>query len=93
MSGITESREKPGCKICRHPQCLVSIWQNRRDSRELPAQSLLSYEWWKQLYGESEGKMSKGIFPAGVNFTTDLHSMGQYIQDGTRMMFEDHPVR
>ena len=45
-------------------------------------------EWWKQLYGESEGKMSKGIFPAGVNFTTDLHSMGQYIQDGTRMMFE-----
>ena len=45
-------------------------------------------EWWKQLYGESEGKMNKGIFPAGVNFTTDLHSMGQYIQDGTRMMFE-----
>jgi glucose-6-phosphate isomerase len=45
-------------------------------------------EWWKQLYGESEGKMNKGIFPAGVNFTTDLHSMGQYIQDGTRLMFE-----
>jgi glucose-6-phosphate isomerase len=45
-------------------------------------------EWWKQLYGESEGKMTKGIFPAGVSFTTDLHSMGQYIQDGTRIMFE-----
>ncbi|MGA2822570.1 MAG: glucose-6-phosphate isomerase [Bacteroidales bacterium] len=45
-------------------------------------------EWWKQLYGESEGKENKGIFPAGVNFTTDLHSMGQYIQDGTRLMFE-----
>lgn len=45
-------------------------------------------EWWKQLYGESEGKMTKGIFPAGVNFTTDLHSMGQYIQDGSRIMFE-----
>ena len=39
-------------------------------------------EWWKQLYGESEGKDGKGIFPASVNFTTDLHSMGQYIQDG-----------
>ncbi|MEI6764443.1 MAG: glucose-6-phosphate isomerase [Bacteroidota bacterium] len=45
-------------------------------------------EWWKQLYGESEGKQHKGIFPAGVNFTTDLHSMGQYIQDGQRIIFE-----
>ena len=45
-------------------------------------------EWWKQLYGESEGKEQKGIFPAGVGFTTDLHSMGQYIQDGLRNIFE-----
>ncbi len=45
-------------------------------------------EWWKQLYGESEGKDKKGIFPAGVDFTTDLHSMGQYIQDGRRDLFE-----
>ena len=45
-------------------------------------------EWWKQLYGESEGKDEKGIFPAGVDFTTDLHSMGQYIQDGRRTLFE-----
>ena len=45
-------------------------------------------EWWKQLYGESEGKEGKGIFPAGVSFTTDLHSMGQYIQDGPRMLME-----
>lgn len=45
-------------------------------------------EWWKQLYGESEGKDHKGIFPAGVDFTTDLHSMGQYIQQGPRMMME-----
>lgn len=45
-------------------------------------------EWWKQLYGESEGKDQKGIFPAGVNFTADLHSMGQYIQDGLRNIFE-----
>ena len=45
-------------------------------------------EWWKQLYGESEGKDGKGIFPAGVNFTADLHSMGQWIQEGTRSIFE-----
>lgn len=45
-------------------------------------------EWWKQLYGESEGKDQKGIFPASVDLTTDLHSMGQYIQDGARILFE-----
>ena len=45
-------------------------------------------EWWKQLYGESEGKKEKGIFPAGVDLTTDLHSMGQYIQEGRRNLFE-----
>ncbi len=45
-------------------------------------------EWWKQLYGESEGKDGKGLFPASVDLTTDLHSMGQFIQDGARVMFE-----
>jgi len=45
-------------------------------------------EWWKQLFGESEGKDKKGIFPAAVDFTTDLHSMGQFIQDGNRILFE-----
>ena len=45
-------------------------------------------EWWKQLFGESEGKDGKGIFPAACDFTTDLHSMGQFIQDGSRIMFE-----
>ena len=45
-------------------------------------------EWWKQLYGESEGKEVKGLFPASVEFTADLHSMGQYIQEGERLMFE-----
>lgn len=45
-------------------------------------------EWWKQLYGESEGKDGKGIFPASVDMTTDLHSLGQYIQDGQRILFE-----
>ena len=55
-------------------------------------------EWWKQLFGESEGKDGKGIFPFGVDNTTDLHSLGQYIQDGQRIMFEtvlnvEHPYR
>jgi len=45
-------------------------------------------EWWKQLYGESEGKDQRGLFPASVGFSTDLHSMGQYIQDGARIIFE-----
>jgi glucose-6-phosphate isomerase len=45
-------------------------------------------EWWKQLYGESEGKEGKGIYPSSVDFTTDLHSLGQYIQEGERMLFE-----
>ena len=45
-------------------------------------------EWWKQLYGESEGKEGKGLFPASCDFTTDLHSMGQWIQDGERSIFE-----
>ncbi|MCW7457408.1 glucose-6-phosphate isomerase [Leptospira bandrabouensis] len=52
-----------------------------------PALSFVS-EWWKQLFGESEGKSGKGIFPASVQFTTDLHSMGQYIQDGERQLME-----
>jgi glucose-6-phosphate isomerase len=45
-------------------------------------------EWWKQLFGESEGKDGKGIFPSSADFTTDLHSIGQYIQDGQRILFE-----
>ena len=49
---------------------------------------LMLNEWWKQLYGESEGKDGKGIFPASVIFSTDLHSLGQYIQDGQRNLFE-----
>ena len=45
-------------------------------------------EWWKQLYGESEGKDNKGIYPSSCDFTTDLHSMGQWIQEGERTIFE-----
>lgn len=51
--------------------------------------ALVSFnEWWKQLYGESEGKDGKGIFPASASYSTDLHSLGQYVQDGERIMFE-----
>ncbi len=52
-----------------------------------PAFTMMN-EWWKQLFGESEGKNNKGLFPASVVFSTDLHSMGQYIQEGTRTLFE-----
>ena len=52
-----------------------------------PAFAMMN-EWFKQLFGESEGKDNKGIFPASVIFSTDLHSMGQFIQDGSRVMFE-----
>ena len=45
-------------------------------------------EWWKQLFGESEGKDQKGLFPASVDFSTDLHSMGQYVQEGRRDLIE-----
>ena len=65
-------------------------------AREKEVEVLVSYEpcftmmneWWKQLYGESEGKDQKGLFPASVVFSTDLHSMGQFIQDGKRLLFE-----
>ncbi|MHB8071963.1 MAG: glucose-6-phosphate isomerase, partial [Candidatus Cryosericum sp.] len=45
-------------------------------------------EWWKQLFGESEGKNGKGLFPAAADYTTDLHSLGQFVQEGTRCLFE-----
>lgn len=67
------------------------LYKNKKDIELLvDYEPKLHYfiEWWKQLYGESEGKDGKGIFPAGVEFTTDLHSMGQYIQEGRRNLFE-----
>lgn len=77
---------------CYKYAALRNIFYRKQKSVEL----LVSYEpsfvtmaeWYKQLFGESEGKDGKGIFPAAVNFSTDLHSMGQYIQDGSRIMFE-----
>ena len=71
---------------------LRNIMRNKGKTVEIlanyePSMHYIS-EWWKQLYGESEGKDQKGIFPASVDLTTDLHSMGQFIQDGSRIMYE-----
>ncbi|MFW5706620.1 MAG: glucose-6-phosphate isomerase [Bacteroidota bacterium] len=82
--------------LYENPAALYAIIRNILYNKGKSTEIMASYtpnmmyfiEWWKQLYGESEGKQDKGIFPAGVNFTTDLHSMGQYIQDGLRNIFE-----
>ncbi len=71
--------------------CRNALYQKGRDVEILvayePKLSFIS-EWWKQLYGESEGKDGKGVFPASLVYSTDLHSMGQYVQEGKRIMFE-----
>ena len=77
---------------CYMYAALRSILYNKGNCVELmvsyePAYAMIS-EWWKQLFGESEGKDQKGLFPASVVFSTDLHSLGQYVQDGRRMLFE-----
>ncbi|MCF8302022.1 MAG: glucose-6-phosphate isomerase, partial [Bacteroidales bacterium] len=83
-------------EINKNPAALYAAIRNAIYRKGKPIEVMVNYipslfyftEWWKQLYGESEGKDHKGIFPAGVNNTTDLHSMGQYIQDGLRLLFE-----
>jgi len=82
--------------IYQNPAALYAIIRNILYQKGKNTEILAVYEptmtyiveWWKQLYGESEGKENKGIFPAGVTFTSDLHSMGQYIQEGARHLFE-----
>ena len=80
-----------GCPAWRYAAARYELYEAGRAIEVLacydPAFRFMS-EWWKQLYGESEGKDGKGIFPASVDFTADLHSMGQYIQQGRRIMFE-----
>jgi glucose-6-phosphate isomerase len=79
-----------------NPSYLYAAYRNALYRKMRTTEIMVNYEpslhyvteWWKQLFGESEGKDGKGIFPAGVDFTTDLHSMGQYIQDGLRNIFE-----
>jgi glucose-6-phosphate isomerase len=85
-----------GCNLNENPAALYAAARTALYRKGKQIEILANFqpalqfftEWWKQLYGESEGKEKKGIFPAGVNFTTDLHSMGQYIQDGLRNIFE-----
>ena len=95
LSGAIEAKEKFSIlenNICYTYATIRNILYAKGKKIEL----LVNYEpkmhyfteWWKQLFGESEGKDKKGIFPAGVDNTTDLHSMGQYIQDGERHLFE-----
>ncbi len=83
-------------KLHDNPAALYAVLRNLLYKKGRTIEILAGYkpslhymiEWWKQLFGESEGKEGKGIFPAGVNLTTDLHSMGQYMQDGIKNFFE-----
>ncbi len=97
MKGANEAREKYNDSDIRFNDCYkYAVIRNLLYNSGKTTEIFVNYEpklhylteWWKQLYGESEGKDLKGIFPAGVDFTTDLHSMGQYIQDGKRNIFE-----
>ena len=97
MEGAAKAREEYSkdcidCNDCYRYAALRNAFYRKGKEIELlvsyePRFSMMS-EWFKQLYGESEGKNGKGIFPASVIFSTDLHSMGQYIQDGRRILFE-----
>jgi glucose-6-phosphate isomerase len=97
MSGAKCAQDKYLDSNVKYNECYqYAVIRNILYSKEKNIEILANYEpklhyfteWWKQLYGESEGKELKGIFPAGVDFTTDLHSMGQYIQEGRRNLFE-----
>lgn len=98
IAGATDAEHNttPEMPFAENPVCLYAAARNALYANGYKVEIMVNYtpklhflaEWWKQLYGESEGKENKGIFPAGVDFTTDLHSLGQYIQDGERMIFE-----
>ena len=97
MQGALSAQNKYAEENLKYNDCYqYAVARNILYSNKKDIELLVDYEpklhyfieWWKQLYGESEGKDLKGIFPAGVEFTTDLHSMGQYIQEGRRNLFE-----
>lgn len=97
MNGAHLAQERYNDKELKYNECYkYAVVRNVLNKKGKDIEILVNYEpklhyfteWWKQLYGESEGKEGKGIFPAGVDFTTDLHSMGQYIQEGKRTLFE-----
>jgi len=97
MAGAKFAQEKYSDSNVKYNECYqYAVVRNILYSQNKDIEILANYEpklhflteWWKQLYGESEGKDLKGIFPAGVDLSTDLHSMGQYIQEGRRNLFE-----
>ena len=97
MEGAKEAQEKYNDPDLKYNECyqyavvrniLYKLYKNTEILVNYEPKMHYFTEWWKQLFGESEGKDQKGIFPAGVDFTTDLHSMGQYIQEGRRNLFE-----
>ena len=96
MAGFADGREKYTDKSMENDAIKYAAVRNMLNAEGKDIEILLNYEpklayvaeWWKQLYGESEGKDGKGIFPSSVSNTTDLHSMGQMIQDGKRNIFE-----
>ena len=97
MEGARQAREKYSDSSLKYNECYkYAVARNILYGNDKNIEILVNYEpkmhymteWWKQLYGESEGKDEKGIFPTGAEFTTDLHSLGQYIQEGRRNLFE-----
>lgn len=97
MNGARIAQEKYSDENLKYNECYqYAVTRNILYKSNKNIEILVNYEpkmhyfieWWKQLYGESEGKDGKGIFPSGVDYTTDLHSMGQYIQDGRRNLLE-----
>ena len=97
MQGAKNAQEKYLDRNIKYNDCYkYAVARNILYKKDKNIEILVTYEpklhymieWWKQLYGESEGKEHKGIYPSGVEFTTDLHSLGQYIQDGRRNLFE-----
>ncbi|MBD5111324.1 MAG: glucose-6-phosphate isomerase [Ruminococcaceae bacterium] len=97
MKGAADARtEYAECDLEKNACYKYAALRNLLRQKGKSVEMLVSYEnsfmmmveWFKQLYGESEGKDNKGLFPAGAVFSTDLHSMGQFVQDGTRLMFE-----
>ncbi len=97
MKGAKDAQDKYSDSNLKYNDCYkYAVIRNLLYNSNKKIEILANYEpklhyfteWWKQLFGESEGKDLKGIFPAGVDLTTDLHSMGQYIQEGERIIFE-----
>lgn len=96
MQGAADAREAYNKPFDENPCYQYAAVRNILMRKGKQIEMLVNYEpclqyfgeWWKQLFGESEGKDHRGIFPASANFSTDLHSMGQFIQDGSRIMFE-----